>query len=69
MYCYECAKHGKIQYVPLGLSKCLLRHNVHVGLNEELELENLIDEIIKRKEHDDIDYIRTFIKNEKLEKL
>jgi len=65
MYCYECARQGKIRYVSLGLGKCTLGHNVHVGLDKELELPNMIEKIINSKKIDDIEYIRTFIQNEK----
>jgi hypothetical protein len=65
MYCYECAKGGKIHYVPAGLGKCVFGHNIYVGLKKELEISEMINEIREQKEHDLYNYVREFIKNER----
>lgn len=65
MYCYECARGGKIHYVPTGFGECAFGHNIHVGLDEQLQISGMIDEIIKRKESEGSNYIREFIANER----
>ena len=45
MYCYECAKNGKIHYVPTGYNECAYGHNIHVSLEKKLTISKMIDSI------------------------
>lgn len=64
MYCYECAKGGKLHYVSTGLNECIFGHNVHVDLDKQLQLSVMINEIKERKKLEESNYIREFIANE-----
>lgn len=65
MYCYRCAKEGKIRYVTDGYRTCLIGHSVHVNLDQEVELPSLIQSIKDRKIDSGMDGIREFIKRER----
>ena len=54
MYCYLCAKRGKIRRVLDGLEICDIGHNVHRNLTESVELPKIIENIKDKKSLDEI---------------
>jgi len=66
MYCYQCAKTGKITKVLDGDSKCKFNHFAYThSLDEDIKLIERIDGLRERRISEESNFIREFISNDR----